>query len=336
MARLSVHPRLAHMLVRARALGQVLLAAQLAALLSERDLLRGGPGARDADVRARLEILRGEHAVAGSDRASLQRARRAARDLAGPQAARASPPAGDEDAGLLLAFAYPDRIGRRRAGGEPRYTLANGRGAAFTEAQPLARHELIVAVDLDDRERDARILLAAPLERGALLEHFADRIRRRESVEWSTRSRCVLARRTLELDAILLEEQPLAEVPVAAARRAMLAGVRELTASQRCRGAWSRAICRRGWNSCAPRSLPPQVRMLPGRRCPMPRSANRSRAGLRRGSRASRAASIWHGCRSPMRCARGSALGAAARARGLGADSPDAAGRLARAGRLSG
>ena len=238
MARLSVHPRLAHMLLRARALGQVLLAAQLAALLSERDLLRGGAGARDADVRARLEILRGEHAVAGSDRASLQRARRTARDLgrqlredsvrAGPQAARASPPAGDEDAGLLLAFAYPDRIGRRRAGGEPRYTLANGRGATFTEAQPLARRELIVAVDLDDRERDARILLAAPLERGALLEHFADRIRRRESVEWSTRSQCVLARRTLELDALVLEEQPLAEVPVAAARRAMLAGVREL------------------------------------------------------------------------------------------------------------
>jgi len=228
MARLSVHPRLAHMLLRARALGQGLLAAQLAALLSERDLLRGGAGARDADVRARLEILRGEHAVAGSDRASLQRARRAARDLAGPQAARASPPAGNEDVGLLLAFAYPDRIGRRRAGGEPRYALANGRGAAFTAAQPLARRELIVAVDLDDRERDARILLAAPLERSTLLEHFADRIRRRESVEWSTRAQAVLARRTLELDAIVLEEQPLAEVPVAAARCAMLAGVREL------------------------------------------------------------------------------------------------------------
>ena len=141
MARLGVHPRLAHMLLRARALGRVPLAAQLAALLSERDLLRGGAGARDADVRARLEILRGEHAVAESERASLQRARRAARDLerqlredgvrAGPQAAGASPPPGDEDVGLLLAFAYPDRIGRRRAGGERRYTLANGRGAHF-------------------------------------------------------------------------------------------------------------------------------------------------------------------------------------------------------------
>jgi ATP-dependent helicase HrpB len=129
---------------------------------------------------------------------------------------------------LLLAFAYPDRIGRRRPGRDGRYTLANGRGAVFDEAQALARHELIVAVELDDRERDARILLAAPLERQRLLEYFADRIRTQQRVEWSARDAAVLARCTLELDGLVLEEKPLAPPPAEAARAAMLEGLREL------------------------------------------------------------------------------------------------------------
>ncbi|HET9330778.1 MAG TPA: ATP-dependent helicase HrpB, partial [Steroidobacteraceae bacterium] len=75
MTRLGVHPRLAHLLLRARAFGAVALAAELAALLSERDLLRGAP-ARDADIRTRLELLRGEGGRGGADRATLERTRR--------------------------------------------------------------------------------------------------------------------------------------------------------------------------------------------------------------------------------------------------------------------
>jgi ATP-dependent helicase HrpB len=234
MARFATHPRLAHMLLRARALGRAPLGTQLAALLGERDLLRGEAAAQDADIRTRLEILRGEDRVA-VDRAALERTRRVARDLerqlrpAGDERPAAGSRAGEPaDAGLLLAFAYPDRIGRRRDGAAGRYTLANGRGAAFSQPSALARQELIVALDLDDRDRDARIRLAAPLARAALLEHFADRIRRRESVEWDSREQAVSARCTLELDALTLEEVPLKEIPAEAARRAMLAGVREL------------------------------------------------------------------------------------------------------------
>jgi ATP-dependent helicase HrpB len=231
MARLGVHPRLAHMLLRAR-IQAVPLAAQLAALLSERDLLRGTSAAHDADVRTRLEILNGTEPRHGAARASLERVRRAARELE-RSLARAAPMEEERattvaDAGLLLAFAYPDRIGRRRPGGEGRYALANGRGAVFAEPQSLARQEFIVAVDLDDRERDARILLAAPLERQQLLEHFADRIQRRERIEWSSRDQAVLARRTLELDGLVLEDKPLAALSAEAARAAMLSGVREL------------------------------------------------------------------------------------------------------------
>ncbi len=229
MAQLGVHPRLAHMLLRARDIGSLALAADFAAVLSERDLLRGAMGARDADIRTRLDVLRSDRGSPGVDRGAVERARRMARELV-RRLGRDNKQAGHDvsDAGVLLAFAYPDRIGRRRTGSEARYTLANGRGAHFAEAQSLGRQEFIVAVDLDDRERDARILLAAPLGREDIEAHFGDRLERAASVEWNSREQAVIARRVVRLDAMVLEEQPLPEVPVEAARAAMLAGIREL------------------------------------------------------------------------------------------------------------
>jgi ATP-dependent helicase HrpB len=238
MASFGVHPRFAHMLLKARAMGRLPLAADLAALLGERDLLRGASGARDADIRTRIEVMRGEGSPPGIDRFGLQRARRAAKDLlrqasaGGPNNSTAqdrhSYAYGAADVGVVLAFAYPDRIGRRRAGADGRFTLANGRGAHFADPQGLAKQEFLVAVDLDDRERDARILLAAPLTRADIEEHMSERLRRQESVEWNSREQAVIARRTVELDAIILEERPLPEIPVEAARTAMLVGVRGL------------------------------------------------------------------------------------------------------------
>ena len=226
MARLAVHPRLAHMLLCARELGAVALAADLAALLAERDLVRSG--GRDADIRTRLEILRGEAPLGETDRAALTAVRAQAREfirqLGGATPAGPSAPS----AGALLALAFPDRIGALRAGGEGRFMLANGRGAHFAEAQSLARQPLIVAVHLDDRERDARILLAAPLEREALEAVIPGALQWRETVEWNRREQAVVARRELRLDQVLLEAHPLAAVPAERAREALLAGVRDL------------------------------------------------------------------------------------------------------------
>jgi ATP-dependent helicase HrpB len=264
MARLGLHPRLAHMLLRARKIDAVPLAAMCAALLSERDILRSGGGvgggagahspvsdagvagrgarggpdrgpdgrgasAKDADVRTRLELMRGDAGAGQADRGALQRARRFAKELS-RQMNVSLDGAGrdDSDAGLLFAFAYPDRIGQRRFGTEGRYTLANGRGAHFADAQSLAREGFIVAIDLDDRERDARILLAAPIAKAALEEHFADRLQRTESVEWDSREQAVAARRVVRLDALVLDEKPLREASADAMRAAMLAGIGEL------------------------------------------------------------------------------------------------------------
>ncbi len=231
MVQLPVHPRLAHMLLRARQLGVLTLAADLAALLSERDLLRGAAGGGDADIRTRLEILRGEQAGSEAGRAVVQAARATARTLIRDLERAAPPGNGARQAvspGALLALAFPDRVGALRPGGEGRYTLANGRGALFAQAQSLSRQALIVAVDLDDRERDARILLAAPLEREALEAVMGEQLVWRETVEWSRRDEAVLARRERRLDQLILETRPLGELPSERALEAMLSGVRDL------------------------------------------------------------------------------------------------------------
>jgi ATP-dependent helicase HrpB len=132
--------------------------------------------------------------------------------------------------GLLLAFAYPDRIAKRRAGDGGRYLLANGRGASFAAPESIAREELIVAVEVDDRERDARILLAAPLRRADVLEHFAPQLIAREEVAWDARAEVVAARRTVRLGELVLEDQPLTDVPPEAAAAALLEGLRALGA----------------------------------------------------------------------------------------------------------
>jgi ATP-dependent helicase HrpB len=225
MQELPAHPRLAHLLLEARRLGVTSLGAEIAALLSDRDLLRAGGASRDSDIRTRLETLR---RGTGADRGALDRVRRAQRAFEQQSGAPAGIPSADVDAGVLLAFAYPDRIGRRRPGSEARYQLANGRGALFPGPESIAREEFIVAVDLDDREREAQIRLAAPLSRADLLEHFREHVRRAEEVHWDERTETVVARRAVWLDDLLIEEKPLPEVPRDATAAAMIEGVRSL------------------------------------------------------------------------------------------------------------
>ncbi|HEY1899406.1 MAG TPA: ATP-dependent helicase HrpB [Steroidobacteraceae bacterium] len=233
MARLPVHPRLAHMLVAARQLGCVPLAAQLAALLSERDLLRAAGGAADADVRSRLAVLQGETAPAGLDHGALQRARRMAGDLVrqsgGAGAGNELPSAAHAGLeGVLLALAYPDRIARKRAGSDNRFVLANGRGAQFAVPQSLSQREFIVAIDVDDRDRDARITLAAPLSREDLEEHFSAHLNRSDEVHWGDRDQAVVARRVTRLFGLEISERPLRDVPAEASGTAMLEGITRL------------------------------------------------------------------------------------------------------------
>jgi ATP-dependent helicase HrpB len=130
--------------------------------------------------------------------------------------------------GLLLAFAYPDRIGRARELGTGRYLLSGGRGAAFAEATALARSEFIVVASLYAGEREARIQLAASLDPALLEEHFAAAIATTAGVAWDPRTETVAARRVRRLGELVLRDEPLREPDSAASLAAMLEGIQSL------------------------------------------------------------------------------------------------------------
>src|SRR5690554_7592784 len=113
VGRLGLQPRLAHMVERARDLGWARLGAQLAALLSERDVLTGQ---RHGDVQDRLVALRGEVGRGVADRGRVQRVRQTTQQILQRLKPEQNLPESPDAAGVLLAMAYPDRIGKRRAG----------------------------------------------------------------------------------------------------------------------------------------------------------------------------------------------------------------------------
>ncbi|MGE5506409.1 MAG: ATP-dependent helicase HrpB [Actinomycetota bacterium] len=234
MARLSMHPRLAHMVLRARSLGLGGLACEVAALIEERDILKAERGSRDSDIRLRIETLRtGEgydprHGLS-VDRGALARVRQAAKDWRRRLNIRAGEQDGwPADAGLVVAFAYPDRIARRRSGQDGRYGLAGGRGAYFAAAEPLSAEDWLAVAELDGDKREARIFLAAPLTKAEIEEHFAGDIASVETVAWDGREEAVMARRQRRLWQLVLDDRPLAQADPAALAAAMAHGVREM------------------------------------------------------------------------------------------------------------
>lgn len=129
-------------------------------------------------------------------------------------------------AGAIASLAYPDRIGLRRKGDAPRFLLSGGKGAVVEPGDPLASQRLIVAVDLDGDQREARVRLAAPLDETELRALHGGRITKDCRCEWSRRESRVLARRQELLGALVLSDQVWADVPEAAVARAALEGLR--------------------------------------------------------------------------------------------------------------
>lgn len=232
LARLALHPRLAHMLVRGAALGHGALACDLAALLSDRDIFRRGDALPDADARLRVDALRSARAGgtmrAQVDRDALRRAREEARHWRKQLALPANAHGGDTEAvGLLLGLAYPDRIAQRRAGQRGRFLLRNGRGAELVGSQALAGFDYVVAADLDGSGRESRIYLGAPVDIDDLTTAFALQISREEHVSWESDARAVRARRQERLGALVLRDAPLPDPDPEQVLEALLTGIAE-------------------------------------------------------------------------------------------------------------
>jgi ATP-dependent helicase HrpB len=206
MLKLPTHPRIAHMLLVAKRIGNDVLAtaADVAALLEERDPMRDG----GADLSLRIDMLRkhraGERTQA--DRNALDRIERlsiAWRKLFSVKPSMSVVP--DEQVGELLAAAYPERIARQEGKHSERFKLANGRAVRLPANDPLTREPWLAVAHLDGASGEGRIFLAAPLNesdlRGLATEH--------ENVRWDKERESIVSSLESRVGNLVLSSRPL-------------------------------------------------------------------------------------------------------------------------------
>lgn len=228
MAELPAHPRIAHLLLRGQALGLGALACDLAALLGERDILRGG----GAGLHSRIALLSGEAGAARGAKGGVQRARQLARQFRSYLRGGATEAVADAEhprwLGCLLAFAYPDRIAQQRRPGGAEYRLANGRAALFAEPDALMKEPWLVVADLGSRQgqREERIYLAADLDPTLFDGPLAEQLSVLDLLDWDEREGVLRAERQRRIGELVLDREPLASLDEDARTRALVALVR--------------------------------------------------------------------------------------------------------------
>jgi len=234
MAALPLHPRLSHMMIQSIPLGLTSLACEVAALLSERDILPGVRHDQNPDFRIRLDLVHGQQDFVGLpvNRATVERVKRTAqlwrRQLNAPFVKEND---GGHDrsqaVGLLLALAYPDRIAQRQTGEAARYRLVNGRGAQFTGPNPLAAEPFLVVADLDGSTPWGRIHLAAPITREEVESLYRDQLVVEESVIWDKASGAVRASRRQKLGTVVIKDEAISEPDQVHICNAILQGIQQ-------------------------------------------------------------------------------------------------------------
>ncbi|AKJ98035.1 ATP-dependent helicase HrpB [Pseudomonas sp. WP18] len=228
MAELPAHPRIAHLLLRGQALGLADMACNVAALLGERDILRGA----GADLHSRLVLLSGEERATRSAQGGVQRARQLARQYRGYLRGKAEQAVADPDhprwLGALLALAYPDRVAQQRRPGGAEYRLANGRAAQFAEADSLMKHAWLVVADLGSRQgqREERIYLATDIDPALFDSVLAEQVRTVDQLDWDEREGVLRAERQRKVGELVLSREPLTGLDEAARSQALVNLVR--------------------------------------------------------------------------------------------------------------
>ncbi|WP_376874869.1 ATP-dependent helicase HrpB [Albirhodobacter sp. R86504] len=225
IARLPLHPRLAHMMMLAGTQSGA-QAARLAALLADRDPLSGAP----ADLTLRLAAVDTPREYENrhpwpAHRGTVERVREEARRL--QQTVRKLANEGDRySPAELAALTYPDRIGLRRKGDAPRYVLSGGKGAVLRDGDPLGSSRLIVATDLDGDTREARVRQGISIADAEVRRLFGPQIAWHDMCEWSKREGRVIARKREMLGALVLDDRIWQDAPRESIARGALDGLR--------------------------------------------------------------------------------------------------------------
>lgn len=210
LAGLGLNPRLGHLVVKGHELKLGATACALAALLTERDIIKSTlvgerrPGAEvSPDLRLRLELLAGQRPSLGvgtADEGAVRRVKEQARQLR--QRLRETSDRLDPEAtGLLTGFAYPDRLAQREGPG--RLRLVTGQRITIP-TELFSEAEFYAVAALDGTRGTAS--LAAPLAKADLLKHFPEQILREVEMRFDAATGKVITTQKTKLGALLLEE----------------------------------------------------------------------------------------------------------------------------------
>jgi ATP-dependent helicase HrpB len=222
MTSLPAHPRLAHMMIRAKELGHGNMACQVAALLEEREILTSRTK-DDVDFTSRWQALQ---TGTGADRPTRERVR--AQSMRFREALRTQDELENENfLGILLALAFPERIGKHREGSLHRLQLAGGTGAVIPAGSLLSREKYLSIAEVDGIGNEVRVFLAAPVRENHLNSVFGDQIREEDEVFWSAEKDSVVARRVRKLGALVLSEGS-GRAEGEKATRAMVEGIMQM------------------------------------------------------------------------------------------------------------
>ena len=213
---LALPPRLARMIVDSHRAGAGAEAAEIAAVLTERGL-----GGDSVDLDVRLDQFRRDRGQRAASARSL--AQRWASQVAAEARTSSAQGGGELTTGVMLAFAFPDRVARNRGNGS--FVLANGRGAAVEQTTALARAPYIAVAELTGTAAQGRILLAAPIAQEEIELRFADQIENVEEISFDRGAMALRARRKRSLHAITLSEAPMGLSPSAETATIFAAGL---------------------------------------------------------------------------------------------------------------
>lgn len=227
----GIHPRLAHMILRAKEMGHGFLGCCLCALVEEKDIAAFEHGPRDPDIVLRLEILAKLSQSKTQNQAFPHRERALsilaqARRLAGLFNIQGRG-MDVNAAGRLLAQAFPDRVAVRRSAGALSFITAKGNGVFFDTENTLSARDFIVAVEVDGQAKNARIFLAAALDRVDLENDFPTEVVTRDFVDWDPGTGSVKAVRQTLFSRIVLSQNSLPEPDPETVKSAMIRGLRQ-------------------------------------------------------------------------------------------------------------
>ena len=206
MSRYSLHPRLAHMMLRAKELNLSYEASLLASLLTEKDIYIQSQGL--PNLRERVSIL---HEVANKSIKYTQNINMKQCHYILSNAKRIEPKQkselNTELLGVLLAFAYPERIARSRHTQTGTYLMSSGKGAKLLHDDTLAHARYIVIADLNLKSTIANIYKALEITQSQLETHLSSLIEEYEEIDWNEREQRVEVRSVQRLGSLILKER---------------------------------------------------------------------------------------------------------------------------------